>query len=1069
MATGKESLFQRAKTWQLARMTSQISDRDGILDRQQSINEVGLLRKQSNLNNHLKEAVFHWKRTRFQNISGRIFWTPPTVTGCIYLVLLVVSLSHRGFPECHLPNVMLALPMLVCAVLVVVLWRRWWWQQGADPSWMWLPLLYTEVVCCYLNTTFPLCDEQAEFDGRILDNDPSASAIWYECEAGAVPTAGCSMVDLRSRAECYWNYAQFMSVSILLAGYVLWQPTRMVAYIAVVGQLVIMVLMAVVAPIIRDEDFLKYEHRRAENRVVVSLFVYAALLGAIAWGAHIRSLALRERMEKAGQLELQQQKRRNAPKGRVAMLETDLEGSTALWEGLEADTMRSAVSIMYSTARQILPEHFGWESHTEGDSLVVAFHEVFDAVAFALHFQQRLLTAHWPYELLEHPNAKRVENEDGNVIFQGLRVRCGIHVGMCHSAAFSTWGAPTSYSGRTCSRTEAVSASGPGGMVTLSEKAAASIVGNLVELDQVCHRLRELDTGNLIRFRNLVGVKHEEAAGAMLVSSGWHTLGVKGVGKKKLAHWQTELFSILPTTLTDRHEYWAQNPPEMKSEQRHAPGFYDSPGRDGSDIAIMFLQICDVAVLRRWDKEITDQQIELAEGYLRRLIGSEGGYAIPRRDGRLIAVFNKVQDALHVFALALEEMPSLHWDDGLLQHDKCSQVLDMNGTVFFCGLRLQAGLCVGPLERRLEHTGIADFQGPAANRAARLCAKSNPGVLLALEEQSQDWDHHVAALSLGRFRGRPMDLKGVGRVAVNFVERVDHEGEKLMPQGKLYSVAENLELTQATVSNLPPLPSKTKFGSYDRGKLGSYRPSRIPTRAGSSRPHTGRSTGSGSKAGSTPTKGEGVSRTSTRSSASLPGGLNRFSDGEDSSDEDGMDLSTSPTLMSSASTRSSGDPLGDSLVSGYSKQSFGANGLFQRQFSGEKAQQKLTSPREQETQTPREEPREEPANGASEAAGAADGGAAEEARVVAAGAAEEAGAAAAGVAEEAEAAAAEVLAAADTGEAPAEKKEVGRSETQKSGDSFLAHMMEGMDSDRSHASQPTPAPPGVAEEVDLGV
>ena len=61
----------------------------------------------------------------------------------------------------------------------------------------------------------------------------------------------------------------------------------------------------------------------------------------------------------------------------------------------------------------------------------MAFHDPIDAIAWALNVQHRLLTLPWPPELLLHPECSKQEcpNDPSQMLFQGLRVRMGIHTG----------------------------------------------------------------------------------------------------------------------------------------------------------------------------------------------------------------------------------------------------------------------------------------------------------------------------------------------------------------------------------------------------------------------------------------------------------------------------------------------------------------------------------------------------------------------------------------------------------------------------------------------------------------
>ena len=65
---------------------------------------------------------------------------------------------------------------------------------------------------------------------------------------------------------------------------------------------------------------------------------------------------------------------------------------------------------------------------TEGDAFFVTFFTPLDAVRWCLAVQQALLENEWPAELLKQPSGRQ-ENKDGAMVFNGLRIRMGIHVG----------------------------------------------------------------------------------------------------------------------------------------------------------------------------------------------------------------------------------------------------------------------------------------------------------------------------------------------------------------------------------------------------------------------------------------------------------------------------------------------------------------------------------------------------------------------------------------------------------------------------------------------------------------
>ena len=148
---------------------------------------------------------------------------------------------------------------------------------------------------------------------------------------------------------------------------------------------------------------------------------------------------------------------------------TDVEGSTRLWEDLPPAVMQAAMKLHDRALRKALSASGGYLSATEGDAWVCAFHSATDAVAFSLLAQRHLLAAEWPAELLEHPKTGTVM-QDGTVLFRGLRVRCGVHVGPARPEKGTTF---TGYSGATVDLTRAVGDGGEGGGVLATAEALA--------------------------------------------------------------------------------------------------------------------------------------------------------------------------------------------------------------------------------------------------------------------------------------------------------------------------------------------------------------------------------------------------------------------------------------------------------------------------------------------------------------------------------------------------------------------------------------------------------------------
>lgn len=117
-----------------------------------------------------------------------------------------------------------------------------------------------------------------------------------------------------------------------------------------------------------------------------------------------------------------------APEGTVALVFTDVQDSTRLWE-FNMEMMAKSIKLHNQEFRQLLKELNGYEVKTEGDAFMISFQRVNDAVEFCVTCQLRLLDQNWPDELLNHPSGKPQYDEQSTLIYRGLRVRMGIHMG----------------------------------------------------------------------------------------------------------------------------------------------------------------------------------------------------------------------------------------------------------------------------------------------------------------------------------------------------------------------------------------------------------------------------------------------------------------------------------------------------------------------------------------------------------------------------------------------------------------------------------------------------------------
>eukprot|EP00198_Chlamydomonas_reinhardtii_P000604 XP_001689939.1 predicted protein [Chlamydomonas reinhardtii] len=92
----------------------------------------------------------------------------------------------------------------------------------------------------------------------------------------------------------------------------------------------------------------------------------------------------------------------------TTLLLTDIQNSTVLWETLPPDVMDAAIRCHHDVLRGLLQPHGGYESATEGDAFILAFHTAEDAAAYAVAAQVMLMEAAWPEEMLTHPDCEVV-------------------------------------------------------------------------------------------------------------------------------------------------------------------------------------------------------------------------------------------------------------------------------------------------------------------------------------------------------------------------------------------------------------------------------------------------------------------------------------------------------------------------------------------------------------------------------------------------------------------------------------------------------------------------------------
>jgi predicted ATPase/class 3 adenylate cyclase len=163
------------------------------------------------------------------------------------------------------------------------------------------------------------------------------------------------------------------------------------------------------------------------------------------------------------------------PTGAVAILFTDIEGSTVLWEQ-DGARMSQALAAHDALARRVVESRHGTVVKTTGDGMHAVFDDALDALAATVDLQQALAD---PVATNGVP----------------LRVRCGLHAGVVERRDNDYFGSPVNRAARIMSAAH-------GGQVLLSQAAVDGVrdmlpaAVSLRDLGRV--RLKDLSTSERV-------------------------------------------------------------------------------------------------------------------------------------------------------------------------------------------------------------------------------------------------------------------------------------------------------------------------------------------------------------------------------------------------------------------------------------------------------------------------------------------------------------------------------------------------------------------------------------------
>eukprot|EP01062_Namystynia_karyoxenos_P006186 TRINITY_DN1215_c1_g2_i1.p1 TRINITY_DN1215_c1_g2~~TRINITY_DN1215_c1_g2_i1.p1 ORF type:complete len:2234 (+),score=560.89 TRINITY_DN1215_c1_g2_i1:73-6702(+) len=168
------------------------------------------------------------------------------------------------------------------------------------------------------------------------------------------------------------------------------------------------------------------------------------------------------------------------PDGHIAMVFTDIQSSTKLWEAAPKG-MGIALKMHNEIMRKILTANRGYEIKTIGDAFMIAFQTALEACLFALQVQVALTKETWPKDLLTQAADCAKKHRDGVLIWNGLRVRIGIHCGTAELELNPLTGR-ADYFGPTVNKASRTESCACGGLVSITEEVRKALDADKLSL-----------------------------------------------------------------------------------------------------------------------------------------------------------------------------------------------------------------------------------------------------------------------------------------------------------------------------------------------------------------------------------------------------------------------------------------------------------------------------------------------------------------------------------------------------------------------------------------------------------
>eukprot|EP00755_Sulcionema_specki_P008405 Sspe_Gene.40844::Locus_19730_Transcript_1_1_Confidence_1.000_Length_5161::g.40844::m.40844 len=470
--------------------------------------------------------------------------------------------------------------------------------------------------------------------------------------------------------------------------------------------------------------------------------------GAVEWLAK-QSTALNLRLSYVEQARRQEQSdqarfrkitRVKAPLGRIALLFTDVEGATSLWDSHTAD-MCDAIHLHNQLFRGILGDYRCYEVKCEGDSFMLAFSSTADALSYAARMQERLMEAAWPEPLAALPLTKAVTGSDGSVLIKGLRVRMGIHVGepICEESPVTS---RMEYLGPMVNRTAYVSAYAFGGEIVITDDVFDELMGKSKHCSAwVIEGLGEhvfpgLDAPvkmysahpRSLRNRREMFAGKSRGESEELLLRAWRN---RDESNPHASPFTRRTLSQHWKEITDIAEHGLLQVQETEQLLLGTNVVTDVPPPTGH-IAIVFTDVQGSTQL--WDHEPMAMRAALVlhNKTLREGMVEFRGYEVKTEGDAFMVAFSTPSEALKWCCAMQQALLAISWPPEILGLPTASKVVGDSGNLVWNGLRVRMGMHTGnPFCDPDPVTGRMDYFGPVVNMCARVAGLGRGGEIVA--------------------------------------------------------------------------------------------------------------------------------------------------------------------------------------------------------------------------------------------------------------------------------------------------------------------------------------------------